>query len=264
MDPVYSSTFFSLNSLFGRKLVLIVICATSGSLLQADKIRLQIMSITIYEMEHSPYCIPITQALKAFGQSYESVTIPNWDRSEVIRLTDGAYYQVPLLKHGDRIVLESGDQSIDIAEYVNKEFGRGRLFPAETTGLQQILVQHIENEVEDFTFKLCDIHYLPAIQDPVGRAMSLRHKERRFGRGCVDQWRENVPALREGLNRLLDRFDQTLRHRPFLMGKEPQYVDYALFGVIGNYIYRGYNELASEHDRLRDWAERMEHFRFND
>ena len=262
MDSVFSSAFFYWKASFGRKLVLIVICATSGFPIQAYKIRLQMMSITIYEMEHSPYCIPITQALKAFGQSYESVAVPNWDRSEVIRLTDGAYYQVPLLKHGDKLVLESGDQSIDIAEYVDKEFGGGRLFPAETAGLQQILVQHIENEVEGFTFKLCDIHYLPSIEDSVGRAMSVRHKERRFGRGCVDQWRENAAALREELDRLLGRFDQTLRHRPFLMGAEPQYVDYALFGVIGNYTYRGYNELASEHNGLRDWVARLDGFRF--
>lgn len=220
------------------------------------------MSITIYEMEHSPYCIPITQALKAFGQSYESVSIPNWDRSEVIRLTEGAYYQVPLLKHGDRLIIESGDQSIDIAEYIDQEFGGNRLFPDDTAGLQQILVQHVENEVEGLTFKLCDIHYLPSIEDQVGRAMSIRHKERRFGRGCVDQWRENAAGLRKELNRLLERFDQSLRHRPFLMGSEPQYVDFALFGVIGNYTYRGYNELDSAHKAIREWSEKLAAFRF--
>ena len=54
------------------------------------------MSVELYEMEHSPYCIPIAQALIALGVPYESKIVPNWDRGDVIRLTKGAYYQVPL------------------------------------------------------------------------------------------------------------------------------------------------------------------------
>ena len=220
-------------------------------------------ALTIYEMVHSPYCIPITQALTALGHTYERVSVPNWDRSEIIRLTDGAYYQFPLLKHGDRMIYERDDQSLDIAEYVDAEFGQGRLFPEETAGLQQVLVQHIENEIEGYTFKLCDIHYLPTIEDPIGRAMSVRHKERRFGRGCVDAWRESASVLRQELESLLARFDRTLQHRPFLMGNTPQYVDFALFGVIGNYTYRGYNTLPPELSALTGWHDRLGKYRFD-
>lgn len=218
--------------------------------------------VKIYEMEHSPYCIPITQSLRALGVAFETLAIPNWDRSELIRLTAGAYYQVPILTHGDRIVYESSDQSLDVARYVDEHFGAGRLFPEETAGLQEILVQHIENEVEGLTFKLCDIHYLPAIEDLVGRVLSIRHKERRFGRGCVDEWRADAEALRRELEARLQHYDQTLRHRPYLMGTEPQYVDFALFGVIGNYTYRGYNQLSNEHQALQKWYDSMTTFRF--
>lgn len=47
------------------------------------------MSVELYEMEHSPYCIPIARALVALGVPYESKLVPNWDRSAVIRLTEG-------------------------------------------------------------------------------------------------------------------------------------------------------------------------------
>lgn len=218
--------------------------------------------VKIYEMVHSPYCLPITQALTALGVGYESIPIPNWDRGLVIRLTGGAYYQVPVLVHGEKIVYESTVQSIDVARYVDRVFGEGRLFPAETSGLQEILVQHIENEVEGVTFKLCDIHYIPAIENLTERTMTIRHKERSFGRGCVDAWRAEASKLRIELDCHLERFDRTLRHRPFLLGEVPQYVDFALFGVIGNYTYRGYNELSSDHTSLSDWRERLVNFRF--
>ncbi len=64
------------------------------------------------------------------------------------------------------------------------------------------------------------------------------------------------------VDRLLGRFDQTLQHREFLMGTGPQFVDFALFGVIGNYTYRDYNQLSPEHAALRSWIERLGEFRF--
>lgn len=221
------------------------------------------MSLKIYELEHSPYCIPITQALIALGVDFESVVVPSGDRSAVIQATKGAYYQVPVLEHGDRVIYESSDRSLDIAHYIDNEFADGRLFPADSAGLQEILVEHIENEVEGYTFRLCDIHYLPAIDDLVGRTMSVRHKERRFGRDCIDRWRANKMNLKAELDRLLARFDQTLRHRDFLLGTVPQYVDFALLGVIGNYTYRGYNKLSEDQTALAAWVERIREYRFS-
>lgn len=77
------------------------------------------MSVQLYEMEHSPYCIRIAQALAALGVSYESKIVPNWDRSEIIRLTQGEYYQVSLLVHEGKAVYESSSDSIDIACYID-------------------------------------------------------------------------------------------------------------------------------------------------
>ena len=221
------------------------------------------MKLTIYEMGHSPYCIPITQALEALGVQFERVAIPNWDRRQLIELTGGAYYQVPVLVHGEQVVYESTDDSLDVAQYVDQQFGDGRLFPDEDSGLQEILVNHIEGDLEGLTFRLCDIHYLPTIEDPVARAMTIRHKERRFGRGCVEVWRRDEARLRDSVNQMLERFDRTLRHRSFIMGSAPRYVDFALFGVIGNYTYGDKNRLSTEHDALAEWVGRLREFRFS-
>jgi glutathione S-transferase len=215
------------------------------------------MSVIVYEMAHSPYCIPISAALRACGVEFTTREIPNWDRSELLRLTDGAYYQVPLLVHDGRLVYESGADTLDVARYVDANFAEGRLFPPHLEGLQTIVVEHIENEVEARTFKLADIHYVPGIAEVVHRGMVVRHKERRFGRGCLAQWAANAAQLRAEADALLARFETTLHHSPFLFGDTPVYADFALFGVIGNLTFRDWNRLSADQSALADWSARL-------
>ena len=153
------------------------------------------MSVAVYEMEHSPFCIPVTQALTAAGVPFERIPVSNWNREIVIEATDGAYYQVPVLKHNDRVIAESSPDSQDIARYIDRTFVGGKLFPDHNSALQEILIEHIENEIEALTFKLVDSRYLDTL-DPVAKMMTIRHKERKFGIGCVTEWKEQRDQLR--------------------------------------------------------------------
>src|SRR5688572_26067460 len=199
--------------------------------------------ILVYQMAHSPFCIPITQALTSLGVPFETREVPNWDRSELIQLTGGDYYQVPVLVDGERIVFESRADSQDVARYVDTVYAGGRLFPEILEGPQRCVIDFLENEVEARGFKLADIHYVPAIADVVNRTMVIRHKERRFGRGCVDQWRRDAAEIRLELDGLLARFETTLRRQSFLFGSAPVYADFLLYGTIGNFTYHGWNHL---------------------
>jgi len=220
------------------------------------------MKPKIYEMAHSPFCIPITGALTCLGVEFERVEVPNADRSEIIRLTGGRYYQVPVLVRGGDTVFESTADSQDVAAYVDRTFAGGRLFPEATRGLQDILIQHIENDIESVTFKLVDPHYLDTIEDQVQRVMTRRHKERRFGPGCVERWRADAAELRAQADRLLGRFESLLRHSPFILGQSPVYVDFALYGVLGNLLFAGWNSLGESQGALRDWMARLAAHRF--
>jgi glutathione S-transferase len=220
------------------------------------------MNTSLYEMAHSPFCIPIAQALTACGVKFERHEIPNWDRSELLRLTDGAYYAVPVLVHDGRIIFESGGDTQDVARYVDTTWAHGALFPPALNGFQPIVLDFIENEVEARTFKLTDIHYVPAIADVAHRGMVVRHKERKFGRGCIELWQANAEAIRTEADALLARFETTLRHSPFLFGDAPVYADFALFGILGNLTFRGYNELSPTQPALRKWSSAMAAFRF--
>ncbi len=241
------------------------------------------MSVQIYQLPHSPYCLPITRALESLGIPFNVVNVANGDRAEVIRLTNGAYYQVPVLVHDGRIVFDGsavaaevtrrttpgepppphvgGYDGLDVAFYMDRIWAQGRLFPAALAGLQAILIPHIEGEVEGATFKLTDIHYLPTLTDLVDRVMTIRHKERRFGRGCVDQWRANHGALFATATELLRPFDTMVASQPFLLGPQPVYTDFALYGVLANLTYNDWNPFPPL-PRLAEWFGRMKTFRF--
>ena len=220
------------------------------------------MSLLIYQMVHSPFCIPVTAALDSLGIAYDTREVPNWDRREVIELTGGDYYQVPVLAHDGAIIFESGADSQHVAQYLDRTFAGGRLFPAALAGTQQCVIEFLENEVEARGFKLADIHYVPAIADLVTRTMVVRHKERRFGRGCVEQWQANAAAIRAELDALLARFETTLAKQPFLFGDAPVYADFLLYGVTGNFLHKGWNTLSPAQSALAAFRERITAFRF--
>jgi glutathione S-transferase len=220
------------------------------------------VSLTIYQLSHSPFCIPVTQALTALGVPFVTVEVPNWDRSEIIRLTNGDYYQVPLLVDGERLVYETRADSQDVALYVDTLYADGRLFPGTVSGPHLCTIDFLENEVELRGFKLADIHYVAGIGDLNARTMLIRHKERRFGRGCVAQWKADAAAIRTELDQLLARFEDTLRVKPFIFGDQPVYADFLLFGLIGNFTYSGWNTLHETQRGLREFVERMKAFRF--
>jgi glutathione S-transferase len=220
------------------------------------------MSLAVYQMEYSPFCIPITAALRACGVQFTTKEIPNWDRSELLRLTDGAYYQVPVLDHDGRIVIESSGDSEDVAHYVDEHFAGGRLFPERLDGLQKIVIEFLSDDVEFQTFRLLDPFTRDKIHDPVARGLFLRHKERKFGRGCVEQWRRDAGSIRAEADRLLGRFEITLRHSPFLFDDAPVYADFLLLGVLGNLTYGGHHRLNEQQQSLQAWSERMKAFKF--
>ena len=216
------------------------------------------MKLDVYEMQHSPFCIPITHMLTVASVPFKRHEVPNWDRSEIIRRSNGAYYQVPLLIHDQRPIYETGPDTQDVARYVDATFLKGALFPPRLGGLQSVVIDFLENEVEARTFKLVDPHYLDTVEDPVARTMTIRHKERKFGRGCVDQWRSDAGRLRSEADALLGRFESTLQHTPFVFGERPTYADFLLFGILGNMTFRGWNKLNESQAALAAWRSRME------
>ncbi len=109
------------------------------------------------------------------------------DRSLVWKLTKHRYYGVPIIRDGKYVVFELNDDTQVIGKYLDAKLKLG-LFPFDLEGVQSILWRNIENEIEGAAFRLNDIYWKENV--PAAEQLNfLRHKERKFGRGCIDQWR---------------------------------------------------------------------------
>lgn len=215
--------------------------------------------IELVQFPWSPFCLVARRILEYSGAPFQVVDIPPNDRSLVWRLTRQRYYAVPIVKQGRTVVFETDDNSQVIAKYLDAQLELG-LFPREWDGVQTVLWQYFESEIEAFGFKLNDIYY----QEFVPKAEQLpylRHKERKFGRGCLQSWRRQESALLEGLEQRLMPCEEMLLRRPFLLGERPLFVDFDLYGMLANFLYNGHQRLPAVCRRLRKWYSRMAEIR---
>ena len=207
--------------------------------------------IELIQFPFSPFCLPTRRILEFSGAKFKIINIPPQERSLVWKLTKQKYYGVPTLRDGKRIIFDDTDDQQIVAKHLDKKLKLG-LFPADREGVQSILWRCIENEVEGATFRLNDIYYrenLPAAD----HLQYLRFKERKFGRGCIDQWRKDQKVWLKKLEAVLVPFEQMLAHSEFLLEERPLFVDFDLFGMLENFLYSGHYSLPKSQPNLREW-----------
>jgi len=218
--------------------------------------------IELIQFPWSPFCLVQKRILEFSGKRFKIVNIPPSDRSLVWKLSRQRYYGVPILRDGNKVLFETDENSQVLAKYLDSEFSLG-LFPREWDGLQRLLWLYIENDVEGLTFRLNDAHY----EEVVPRAERLpyiRHKERKFGRHCLEQWKAQQSQLQTQLAEKLLPFEQMLGTRAFLLEKRPHFVDFDLWGMLANFLFSGHYRLPVEHSRLSRWYERMTKLKYAD
>jgi len=203
----------------------------------------------------SPYCIVQRCILEFAGARFKIINIPNQDRTLVWKLTKQRYYGVPIIKDGKTVVFELNDDSQVVAKYLDAKF-QLNLFPFELEGVQSLLWRWIENEIEGATFRLNDIYWREVVP-AADQLQFLRFKERKFGRGCLDQWRKQQGEWLKRLEQGLVPFEEMVAHHPYLLGNHPHFVDFDLFGMLENFLYSGHYKLPAAHNHLQDWHRRM-------
>ncbi|MCX6924996.1 MAG: hypothetical protein NT154_17550 [Verrucomicrobia bacterium] len=112
----------------------------------------------LIQIAWSPFCIVQRRILEFSGARFNLTNIPSNDRSLVWRLTRKRYYNVPIIRDGKSVIFELGDDTQVIGKYLDAKFRLG-LFPWELEGVQSILWQYIENQLEGIGFKLNDIYW---------------------------------------------------------------------------------------------------------
>lgn len=212
--------------------------------------------IELIQFPWSPFCIVQRRLLEASGAKFKLTNLPqHTDRNLIWKLTRQQYHAVPVIKDGRQVVFESGDDTQDIAKYIDAKLKLG-LFPAKREGVQSVLWRYFEHEVEAVGFKLNDIYFREFVSRRE-QVTFVRHKERKFGRGCLDQWRAQQADLQEELEKRLLPAEQMLAHSTFLMEDHPLFVDFNLYGMVGNYLYSGHYQIPKGLPNLVRWYHQM-------
>jgi glutathione S-transferase len=211
--------------------------------------------IELIQFPWSPFCLVQRRILEYAGVPFKTTNIPPSDRSLVWELTRQRYYGVPVIRDGATVVFETGEFSQIIAKYLDAKLELN-LFPKSWQGIDRLLWRNIEDQIEGATFRLNDI-YWEEVVPPGERLAYLRHKERKFGPGCLEQWRASQPYWIEQLTQALVPYELMLAERPCLLRKEPHFLDFDLWGMLANFLYSGHYQLPVLHPRLNEWFERM-------
>jgi glutathione S-transferase len=211
--------------------------------------------IELIQFPWSPYCLVQRQILEFSGVPFKITNIPNQDRSLVWKLTKQRYYGVPTIRDGKNVIFEVNDDSQVVAKYIDERLDL-QLFPSRWRGVQSVLWRFIEDEIEGVTFRLNDIYWkenVPAKE----QLQFLRFKERKFGRGCIDQWRKDQKIWLRKLEEKLIPFEIILSHQPFILDDRPRFVDFDLFGMLENFLYSGHYKLPARHKEIQKWHATM-------
>jgi glutathione S-transferase len=218
--------------------------------------------IELIQFPWSPFCLVQRRILEFSGASFKITNIPSQDRSLVWKITRQRYYGVPTIRDGKNVIFEIAEDSQVIAKYLDEEMELG-LFPAKWRGVQSVLWRFIENEVEGATFRLNDIYYKE--NAPLSDHLQyLRFKERKFGRGCIEQWRKDQKIWLKKLEDHLIPFEIILTHQEFLLDDQPRFVDFDLFGMLENFLYSGHYKLPARHKQIQQWHRRMKSVKHSD
>jgi len=218
--------------------------------------------IELIQFPWSPYCLVQRRILEFSGKPFKIKNIPAQDRTLVWKLTKQRYYGVPIVRDGKSVIFELNDDSQVIAKYLDEEFDLG-LFPTRWRGVQSVLWRFVENDIEGCTFRLNDIYYKENVPAK-DQLQYLRFKERKFGRGCIDQWRKDQKGWLKKLEDSLVPFEIILSHQRFLLDERPRFVDFDLFGMLENLLYSGHHKLPARHREIQKWHANMAKIKITD
>jgi glutathione S-transferase len=211
--------------------------------------------IELIQFPWSPFCLVQRRILEYSGTPFKIINIPNQDRSLVWKITKERYYGVPTIRDGKSVIFEVKDDSQVIAKYLDEKLDL-ELFPTRWRGVQSVLWVFIEDEIEGCTFRLNDIYWRENVPK-ADQLQFLRFKERKFGRGCIEQWRKDQKSWLKKFEERLIPFEIILSHQDFLLDDRPHFVDFDLYGMLENFLYSGHYKLPVPHREIQRWHARM-------
>ena len=142
----------------------------------------------LYRFAYSCFARKAQMVLDLLGRDYQAVDVPYGDRSELVALT-GGYLQVPVL------VDDAGEVTVDsraICERLLQGDAAHQLVPPPWEGPIWAYADWVDGPLEDLMFRLASPGVRRSFARPADRALFTFIKERKFGRGCVEDWERSA------------------------------------------------------------------------
>ena len=210
--------------------------------------------IKLYRFDYSPYARKVQKVLDLLQLPYQVIDVPYGDRNELATLT-GGYIQVPVL------VTDKGKVVVDsraICEELLQGAHAEKLTPSPWQGPIWAYTDWCDNLLEDVLFRIASPMIRHRFSSPSDQGFYVFIKERKFGKGCVEDWAKNRATLIKKAQEMLTPSFKTLRQRPFLFGDAPTLADAALYGeyvMLKTADAELCNEISPDFEK---WAVRLE------
>ncbi len=208
----------------------------------------------LYRFEYSCYARKAQMVLDLLGLTYDIVEVPFGDRTELATLTHG-YIQVPVL------VDDRGKVTVDsraICETVLQGECAERLVPAPWQGPIWAYADWCDGPLEDALFRIASPKLRHHFKRAADQALFVFVKERKFGKGCVDDWERGAADLIARARALLAPTVQTLRQQPFIFGARATLADAALYGQCAMLRFADAAMPGALAPELYPWMSRLE------
>ena len=179
----------------------------------------------LLQFSYSPFAAKVRVCLKLKKLECELVEIPYTKREELVKVSGGV--GVPVLVDGATVVTDSPR----ITAYLETRGGPSlREHP-----LAPVLEQWADNWLEETAFRLA----CPGLEDRMGvdqgeeaRLMFRLVKERRYGSGCISQWRLDQAKYAAETKAMLAPVVEAVRATGFVLGSSPSVADAAVVGQL--------------------------------
>ena len=184
-----------------------------------------VLGMKLYRFRYSPFARKVQTVLDLLQLEYDLIEVSYSQRDQLAELT-GGYILVPVLVDGDQVITESRD----ICEHLLAQKGAEWLVPTALEGAVWGYTDFSDGPLEDLMFRIASPDVRDQWRTAGERALYTLVKERKFGAGCVDRWRNEQGALIAGVRKLLAPTERSLQRQPFLFGERPTLADAALHG----------------------------------
>lgn len=208
----------------------------------------------LYRFSYSCYARKAQMVLDLLGLRYDAVEVPYGDRTELAEVT-GGYIQVPVLVDDAGVV--TVDSRAICVRLLHGDHAE-RLVPSPWQGPIWAYADWVDGPLEDILFRIASPGVRRRFARAADRALFTFVKERKFGRGCVDEWERTAGDLTAQARALLAPTVRTLSQQPFISGARPTLADAALYGQCAMLRSADPAMPAVIASALGDWMERVE------